>query len=106
MTENIEAKDWDLLNRTLRYGRAKSNHVRVNVIGNQNAGKTTLVMRLHNLDVKCPDNNLKPTEALEIKEVSSRCIEDGEEKVWETNLEGKTTVYINFVLPLTRTLDK
>ncbi|XP_045169165.2 uncharacterized protein LOC123531925 [Mercenaria mercenaria] len=88
LQEKIETKDWDLLCQTLRCGRAKSNHVRVNIIGNQQAGKTTLVKRLHNMDVQCPDKHQIPTEVFEINEVSSRCKEIDGEKHWDTKREG------------------
>lgn len=88
LQEEINAEHWNLLTQTLRCGRAKSNHVRVNFIGNQGAGKTTIIWRLHQKDVKCPDEHQKPTEALEINEIASRCLEVNGEKYWETDLNG------------------
>lgn len=87
-------KDWKDFADTLRFGRAKSNHVRVNVVGNQNAGKTTLVKLLQNMDVKCPDKLQPPTEALDITEITSRCTEIDGKKHWETDVAGNSELWI------------
>lgn len=87
---DLNNDDWILFRKTLKFGRARSNHVRVNVVGNQGAGKTTLVKRLQEIDIKCPDNCQPPTEGLVINQVTSRCVERNGVKYWETKDTGKS----------------
>ncbi|XP_045177026.2 uncharacterized protein LOC123537390 [Mercenaria mercenaria] len=84
----VDNNDWDLFRKTLKLGRARSNHVRVNIVGNQGAGKTSLVKRLQEIDIKCPDNSQKPTEGLEINQVTTRCAERDGIRYWETKYRG------------------
>ncbi|XP_060598665.1 uncharacterized protein LOC132752367 isoform X2 [Ruditapes philippinarum] len=84
----LDENDWKLYRRTLELGRARSNHVRVNIVGNQGAGKTSLVKRLQGVDVKCSDLNQRPTEGLEINQVTTRCIERDGQRYWEANENG------------------
>lgn len=52
LQEDNNAEHWNLLSQTLKCGRAKSNHVRVNIIGNQGASETTIISRLHGKDAQ------------------------------------------------------
>jgi len=80
------------LTLALREGKASSNHIRVNVVGNQGVGKTTLVKRLQREIKSCKDQVTEPTEALDIKRVTLRCVQSAtsEDKEWQTDLTGKT----------------
>ena len=91
---DLDEEDWKLYRKTLKFGRARSNHVRVNVVGNQGAGKTSLVSRLQEIDIECPDPNRRPTEGLKINQVTTRCVERGGERYWETKAEGKRDPYL------------
>jgi len=62
--------------------------VRVNVVGHQGVGKTTLVKRLQGFSPTCPDRNIQPTEALDIEENTCRCTEQPGNRIWETNING------------------
>ncbi|XP_045177045.2 uncharacterized protein LOC123537399 [Mercenaria mercenaria] len=86
--ETLNSGDWTLFRKTLKLGKARSNHVRVIVVGNQGAGKTSLVKRLQKIDIKCPDEGQLPTEGLEINQVATRCtVRDGE-RYWEADDRG------------------
>ncbi|XP_052760022.1 uncharacterized protein LOC128202891 [Mya arenaria] len=85
----ITNEDRTLFAKTLEKGKARANHVRVNVVGNQGVGKTTLVQRLQRKKSTLPEKTM-PTEALGIEEITCRCLQplDDEKKKWETKESG------------------
>lgn len=87
---DLTNEDWLLLTSALRKGETRSNHLRVNVVGNQKVGKTTLIQRLQRELTSCRDRPTQPTEALDIDEITLRCVDNGAEKtkVWETEKRG------------------
>lgn len=85
---DLDDKDWKLYRQTLQNGKARTYHIRVNIMGNQGAGKTTLVKRLQEVEVVCPDRMQRSTEILEINQINTKCTEKGGERVWETNDRG------------------
>ena len=87
--KKISPEDWDSFERTLRHGAARSNHLRVNVVGNHGVGKTTLIKRLLQQEVKCPDPGHVSTENLEVHHLVARCWERNGEKVWQHDSSGK-----------------
>ncbi|XP_052819911.1 uncharacterized protein LOC128245722 [Mya arenaria] len=87
---DLREEDWLMFYKAMVRGQARSNHIRVNVVGNQGVGKTTLVRRLQGKKTVCPDRRQAPTEALDIDENICHCVQaaNGTEKQWETNLFG------------------
>ncbi|KAL4237678.1 Leucine-rich repeat serine/threonine-protein kinase 2 [Mactra antiquata] len=78
----LDDNDWKLYSKTLNDGSARSNHVRVNVVGNLWDGKTTLIQRLQGKNVKCPDTPTRPTKGICINQVTSTCIVKGDKRLW------------------------
>ena len=86
----LRSEDYNLLYTAMKHGKAHSNHLRVNVVGNQDAGKTTLVKRLQRVLSSCIDNDTQPTEALDIDKTTIRCIQSLDGIVeWQTKQTGK-----------------
>lgn len=82
--------DWRLLSMALSNGKASSNHIRVNIVGNQRVGKTTLMRRLQRRLSSCKDQESSPTEALSIEEITLRCVQNPKNKdtEWQSNDSG------------------
>lgn len=79
----LTEEHWRLYRATLTTSKARSNHVRVNVMGIQEAGKTTLIQRLQCLNIDCPVSKMKPTEGLNIYHTTLRCFEVNGKREWE-----------------------
>ena len=88
-----------MLSIALREGKASSNHIRVNIVGNQGVGKTTLVQRLQRTMTSCKGQVTEATEALAIDRITLRCIQaaTGESTEWQTDLSGKTICFFPFL---------
>lgn len=88
------------ISTALRTGKASSNHIRINVVGNQGVGKTTLVQRLQRSLTSCESQNPDPTEALDIDRITLRCIQsaNAENTEWQTNPEGNNSNLFDLVV--------
>lgn len=97
----MNSDDYVLFSKALQDGKARSNHVRVNVVGNQGVGKTTLITRLQRKE--CIQGHRKhcPTEALDVDEITLRCTQTKDsEKKWETKENGKCMVVCTMTRPV------
>lgn len=96
----LTSQDLAFISTALRKGKASSNHIRVNVVGNQNVGKTTLVKGLQRKLGSCKDRVACPTEALEIDEINLRCVQpkDNEDTEWQCSADG-TYFFCPFYVP-------
>lgn len=95
--QGFTASERKLLGRALNDGNASSSHIRINVIGNQGVGKTSLVQRL-NGDAPSVHKVMSSANS-KLSEHTICCVCGKERNVvrWEGNVKGMRILLVNFL---------